>query len=70
MHGQPVDDENDGEFSEWQHAVTHKGPWTCIRCGAATIYFRVWESHDGGHQDIQYHCRSCGRRWWVEGDDG
>lgn len=68
MHTQPMSD-TDGKFSAWKHAVTEAGPWPCRLCGGKEVYYREWESDDGGYDDTQYHCRTCGRRWWVEGPD-
>jgi DNA-directed RNA polymerase subunit M/transcription elongation factor TFIIS len=68
MHSRPMRDD-EGDFSPWQPATTEAGPRPCRACDGREVYFRTWESHDGAYEDTQYHCRTCGRRWWVEGDD-
>jgi len=68
MHDRPMRDD-EGDPSAWRHAVTDAGPWPCRECGGTDVHFRIRESDDGAHEDIQYHCRTCGRRWWVESSD-
>jgi len=53
--------------SEWQD---EDPMMTCHRCGTAKLQWRLWESADGGHEDIHYRCRNCGEEWWVDGPDG
>ncbi len=74
MHAREMH-ESEGESTEWQHATLDrpdgtKDPWPCRICGGLEVYYRVWESHDGAYEDVNYHCRSCGRKWWCESDDG
>jgi hypothetical protein len=50
------------------------GPWykcdePCRKCGKQGCEWRVWESSDGAHEDVQYRCTVCGHDWWVEGID-
>jgi DNA-directed RNA polymerase subunit M/transcription elongation factor TFIIS len=54
---------SEGEFGGWRPADR-----PCPRCGAAETWFRTWEG-DAGHEDEQYLCRACGKKWWVEGID-
>lgn len=56
-------DDSEGEFAEWKPSDD-----PCRKCGGHVVY-RVWESHDGGYEDYQYHCEDCDRTWWVDGID-
>jgi hypothetical protein len=73
MHSRSMND-SEGTFDRWQHAIVegedgHSSPWPCRVCGGVEVFFRHWESDCGGHDDIQYHCRTCDRKWWVDGPD-
>ena len=52
-----------GEYSEWK-----EDDCPCPRCGEFSVKWRLWESSDGGHEDVNYHCE-CGHDWWVDGCD-
>lgn len=42
----------------------------CRHCGTVgRIERRLWESDDGGHEDVKYRCLACERTWWVDGPD-
>lgn len=74
MHSAPMS-ESDGEFrDDWRHATITNSEgievgWPCRKCDGRNVYYREWESSCGGYDDIQYECRDCGRKWWVEGPD-
>ena len=42
--------------------------YPCPKC-KGIIHWMIWESSDGGHEDVHYHCRSCGYDRWVDGCD-
>lgn len=54
---------------------TFDGEWKlsdrpCPHCGVqGQLYYRVWESSCGGHEDEKNECRACGKTRWVEGAD-
>lgn len=51
---------------EWKPALGEK----CYGCGDPDhIDYRIWESSDGGFEDTQYKCVTCGLTWWVDGPD-
>lgn len=54
-----------GTYGEWKD----HDDWSCVKCDSTKIKYRLWESSDGGHEDIQYKCLSCNHHWWVEGCD-
>jgi len=55
--------------SEWKPTKPEDSDFKCQKCQSDDIWYSVWESSDGGHTDINYHCKGCNRRWWVEGSD-
>lgn len=60
-----------GEFeTEWRPTKPENPGFLCTSCGSDDVYYRRWESSDGGYEDIKYECRACKHTWWVEGDDG
>ncbi len=71
MHNQPIL-ESSGEFRAdgWKPTKPENPAFTCQKCGSDNVWYRTWESSDEAYEDIKYSCRSCGRNWWVEGDDG
>jgi len=40
----------------------------CPKCQGELVY-DVWESSDGGHEDLQFHCKTCGHSFWIDGID-
>jgi hypothetical protein len=69
MHTHPMD-ESEGDFRESWKPTRAENPGFCRRkCGSNDVYYRIWDSSDGGYVDFQYECRGCGREWWVEGAD-
>ena len=51
--------------SDWK-----RSDCVCHKCKTpGYVFFRVWELSCGGYEDIQYECRSCDKKWWVEGPD-
>ena len=69
MHDKPVDDLADGTFDDWKPCAAENPAYRCRECGSSDVWYREWDSNDGAYTDHQYHCRSCGRKWWVEGTD-
>jgi predicted SprT family Zn-dependent metalloprotease len=66
--GRPMD-ESEGEFrADWKPTADENPAYRC-RCGSDRVFYRIWDSDDGAYEDIQYECRSCGRRRWVESSD-
>ena len=64
MHSQPMS-EDQGKFGGWQ-----PDPRACPACKTSEqVYYRLWESNDGGFEDYKYHCRACGKVWWIDGID-
>lgn len=43
----------------------------CPKCKRRTIFWKVWGSKCGGHEDEKYFCTApdCGYYWWVDGPD-
>lgn len=43
----------------------------CRKCEnpKPNVFYMMWESDDGGHEDVKYNCKDCGHSWWVEGSD-
>lgn len=62
MHTGPVD----GNFTDddWKQSQQ-----LCRDCGAASVFYKAWESSCGGYEDYKYKCDNCGKTWWVEGPD-
>lgn len=52
-----------GDTRVWGHPVR------CALCGSDAVFGRLWEDVEQGHDDVEYHCRSCDRKWWVYGTD-
>lgn len=57
-----------GYTTDWKPTKDENPEFVCQECGSDDVRYRVWESSDGGHEDIRYQC-VCGRAWWVEGPD-
>lgn len=53
---------------EWKPVKPEDSDYKCD-CGSDNVWYRKWESYDGGHQDVNYFCDDCGKKWWVEGPD-
>ncbi len=53
---------------EWKFCGSPENPrFKCRKCGKRdNIYFM---EDDGDHEDVQYWCKDCGHRWWIEGSD-
>ena len=61
---------SDGEYTDdWKPTKAENPDFKCRKCGSDDIWYREWESSDGAHEDVQYECCGCGRKWWVEGSD-
>ena len=56
--------------TDWKPTKFEAPEFRCRACQSDRVYYREWESDDGGYTDWQYECRSCERIWWVEGSDG
>jgi DNA-directed RNA polymerase subunit M/transcription elongation factor TFIIS len=69
VHSGPMAD-SEGEFSDWKPTKAENPAFKCRECSSDDVHYRAWDSSDGAYEDYQYHCHGCGRRWWVEGDDG
>lgn len=52
----------------WKPTKAEAPDWTCRTCGSGDVWYRDVEDLEG-HEDREYHCRGCQRRWWVEGPD-
>lgn len=50
---------------EWEDDLDAKCPH-CEKRGGIE-----WRSHEDseGHEDYQYHCKYCEKKWWVDGSD-
>ncbi len=69
MHSQPMA-ESQGEFqSEWKPTIAENPNYACRKCGSKDVHYRQWDSDCGGYEDVQYWCKGCNRKWWVEGPD-
>ena len=69
MHNKPMRS-SDGEFGDWKPTKSENPDFKCRECGSREVWYRVWESSCGGHEDVNYECRGCRRTWWVDGADG
>lgn len=59
-----------GQFTEtWKPTKPENPAFKCRQCQSDDVWYRVWESSCGGFEDLQYECRSCKRKWWVESAD-
>lgn len=62
---------------EWEYRKTPDGDSgfrllpgaMCRNCKSKDVYYRVWESADGAHEDDHYRCFACQHEWWVDGPD-
>ena len=68
MHSRPLR-EPDGAFGPWNSTKENIPGFRCRECGSINVRYRFWESSCGGHEDKQYECLDCRRKWWVEGPD-
>ena len=60
----------DGTFtSTWKPTKVEAPEFRCRACQSDDVWYRMWESSDGGYTDLQYQCYGCRRMWWVEGPD-
>lgn len=41
----------------------------CRKCDSTDVWYALYESSDGGHEDYFYHCHGCDRKWVAEGSD-
>lgn len=64
MHTKPMA-ESEGNFSDMKPCEGKK----CPKCGKEEIFYKVWESSCGGHEDYKFTCRACGHSWWIDGID-
>jgi DNA-directed RNA polymerase subunit M/transcription elongation factor TFIIS len=65
MHTGPVP----GKYvSDWKPISTLTN-FECQKCSSKEVIYRVWESDDGGYEDVHYKCKTCGKSWWYESDD-
>lgn len=56
--------------TDWKDVKEEVEGWACRVCKHVDVVeYRKWESSDGGREDLEYHCKSCNRQWWVEGTD-
>jgi DNA-directed RNA polymerase subunit M/transcription elongation factor TFIIS len=62
--------ESEGTFrGDWKPTRAENPRFKCRKCGSDDVWYRVWDSDDGGFEDVEYECRGCGRKWWFEGSD-
>ena len=54
---------------DWKPTKRENPHFKCRDCHSDNVWYIMWESFDGGHEDIKYHCRSCNKTWWIEGPD-
>jgi DNA-directed RNA polymerase subunit M/transcription elongation factor TFIIS len=55
-------------MSEYKPVESHY-KFVCSKCKSSDVWYSVYESSDGGHEDYFYHCHECDRKWIVEGSD-
>lgn len=55
--------------SDWKPCVISNPEFKCPKCSSKQVRYRTHECGDGAYTDYQYHCGSCGKKWWVEGSD-
>lgn len=55
--------------TEWKPTKAENSKFKCRKCGSDDIEYRMWDSSDEAHTDVEYKCNGCGRGWWVEGPD-
>lgn len=58
-----------GDLSEWKPTAAENAGFKCRDCGSNNVWYAKWDSSCGGWEDLKYHCRACGKVWWVEGID-
>lgn len=58
-----------GYETDWKPTKAESPEYRHKECGSDDVWYRVWDSSCGGYTDIRYHCRGCGKQWWVEGPD-
>ena len=54
--------------TDWKPTKPENPKFVCRVCGSDDVWYRKWEDSEC-HQDLHYHCRGCGRKWWFEGID-
>lgn len=54
---------------EWKPTKKENPTFKCRKCGSHEVFYRIKESYDGAHDDLNYKCDGCGRNWWVDGSD-
>ena len=55
--------------TDWKPVNDEDTDFKCSECGSGDVWYRLWESSDGGHDDVECVCHSCRRTWWIEGAD-
>jgi len=55
--------------SDWKPVKSEDPDFKCRECGSDDVWYIIWESSDGGHEDYKYACHNCNRTWWYEGAD-
>lgn len=55
--------------TDWKVITKIVNPRFKCKCGSKKIKYRIHESSDGGHEDINYKCLECNHSWWVDGID-
>lgn len=55
-------------ITDWLSLAPHQTT-KCEVCGAEKVVYRVYESSNEEHTDIQYCCLVCKAIWWVDGTD-
>lgn len=61
--------EQNTEYKGMKPTKTENPNFRCRQCKSDDVFYRIVESFCGGYEDVNYHCRSCGRDWWVESSD-
>lgn len=56
-------------ISNWKPTRLENPDFTCKNCGSDDVWYAIWESSDGAHEDYKYDCHACNHVWWVEGSD-
>jgi DNA-directed RNA polymerase subunit M/transcription elongation factor TFIIS len=59
--------EKDKNKYEWRATKEETPNFVCRKCKSDNVWYRMCSCED--YEDIEYNCRSCGRRWWFEGSD-
>jgi DNA-directed RNA polymerase subunit M/transcription elongation factor TFIIS len=55
------------EEARWKPTKADNPTFVCRKCHSADVWYRSCLCRD--YDDTEYHCRTCQRRWWVEGAD-